>query len=221
VKILVTAGNTQTDIDRVRCITNVFSGRTGAQIAAEAFERGHAVSLLTSHPEEKSVKNRKNRRQFFFMLLPQAGAWADAPVASARTTIPVVHSCHAPRARCQTADRLSPTAVVRSVPSRSVAYGPSRANTFDAPPPSPPAWTTPAFHWSGRRAGPDRGRRNWSTATRPDFPLNVPNPRIPNPRMPLDRGVDCAAATEHRQAEVICCRPSPAPPRPRARAAGV
>jgi phosphopantothenate-cysteine ligase/phosphopantothenoylcysteine decarboxylase/phosphopantothenate--cysteine ligase len=51
VKILVTAGNTQTAIDRVRCITNVFSGRTGAQIAAEAFERGHAVTLLTSHPK--------------------------------------------------------------------------------------------------------------------------------------------------------------------------
>lgn len=50
-KILVTAGNTQTTIDQVRCITNVFSGRTGAQIAAEAFERGHAVTLLTSHPE--------------------------------------------------------------------------------------------------------------------------------------------------------------------------
>jgi phosphopantothenate---cysteine ligase (CTP) len=51
VKILVTAGNTQSVIDQVRCITNVFSGRTGAQIAAEAFERGHAVTLLTSHPE--------------------------------------------------------------------------------------------------------------------------------------------------------------------------
>jgi phosphopantothenate-cysteine ligase/phosphopantothenoylcysteine decarboxylase/phosphopantothenate--cysteine ligase len=49
--MLVTAGNTQTMIDRVRCITNVFSGRTGAQIAVEAFERGHAVTLLTSHPE--------------------------------------------------------------------------------------------------------------------------------------------------------------------------
>jgi phosphopantothenate---cysteine ligase (CTP) len=51
VKILVTAGNTQGMIDRVRCITNVFSGRTGAQIATEAFERGHAVTLLTSHPD--------------------------------------------------------------------------------------------------------------------------------------------------------------------------
>jgi phosphopantothenoylcysteine synthetase/decarboxylase len=50
-KILVTAGNTQTPIDLVRCITNIFSGRTGAAIALEACSRGHSVRLLTSHPE--------------------------------------------------------------------------------------------------------------------------------------------------------------------------
>jgi phosphopantothenate-cysteine ligase/phosphopantothenoylcysteine decarboxylase/phosphopantothenate--cysteine ligase len=49
--VLVTAGNTQAPIDRVRCITNIFTGRTGATIAAEAHRRGHAVTLLTSHPE--------------------------------------------------------------------------------------------------------------------------------------------------------------------------
>lgn len=49
--ILVTTGNTQTPVDRVRCITNIFSGRTGAQIAARAFDRGHRVVLLTSHIE--------------------------------------------------------------------------------------------------------------------------------------------------------------------------
>ena len=49
--ILVTAGNTQSPIDRVRSITNVFSGRTRARIAAEAAGRGHGVTLLTSHPE--------------------------------------------------------------------------------------------------------------------------------------------------------------------------
>jgi phosphopantothenate-cysteine ligase/phosphopantothenoylcysteine decarboxylase/phosphopantothenate--cysteine ligase len=38
-------------MDQVRCITNVFSGRTGAQIAVRAFECGHDVTLLTSHPE--------------------------------------------------------------------------------------------------------------------------------------------------------------------------
>ena len=49
--ILVTAGNTQAPIDRVRCITNIFTGRTGAAVALRAWERGHTVTLLTSHPE--------------------------------------------------------------------------------------------------------------------------------------------------------------------------
>ncbi len=50
-RILVTAGNTQTPIDEVRVITNVFTGRTGSLIAGAAHDRGHSVSLLTSHPE--------------------------------------------------------------------------------------------------------------------------------------------------------------------------
>src|SRR5437660_997588 len=49
--ILVTAGNTQTPIDRVRCITNIFTGRTGTGIALEAQRRGHRVTLLTSQPD--------------------------------------------------------------------------------------------------------------------------------------------------------------------------
>lgn len=49
--VLVTAGNTLALIDKVRCITNIFTGRTGAAIALEAHARGHAVTLLTSHPE--------------------------------------------------------------------------------------------------------------------------------------------------------------------------
>jgi phosphopantothenate---cysteine ligase (CTP) len=63
--VLVTAGNTQTPIDRVRCITNVFTGRTGARIGLEAHRRGHAVTLLTSHPEavrdlEPAIKSGGN-----------------------------------------------------------------------------------------------------------------------------------------------------------------
>ncbi|MSQ93800.1 MAG: bifunctional phosphopantothenoylcysteine decarboxylase/phosphopantothenate synthase [Gemmataceae bacterium] len=50
-RIFVTAGNTQVPIDRVRCITNIFTGRTGATIALEAYRRGHHVTLATSHPE--------------------------------------------------------------------------------------------------------------------------------------------------------------------------
>ena len=49
--ILVTAGNTQVPLDRVRCLTNIFTGRTGTQIALAAIERGHAATLLTSHPK--------------------------------------------------------------------------------------------------------------------------------------------------------------------------
>lgn len=49
--LLVTAGNTQTPIDRVRCITNIFSGKTGAGVALEAWRRGHRIRLLTSHPD--------------------------------------------------------------------------------------------------------------------------------------------------------------------------
>ncbi|MCE9532377.1 MAG: bifunctional phosphopantothenoylcysteine decarboxylase/phosphopantothenate synthase [Planctomycetes bacterium] len=50
-RILVTAGNTQTPIDMVRCLTNIFTGRTGGRIAIEAFRRGHQVTHFTSHPE--------------------------------------------------------------------------------------------------------------------------------------------------------------------------
>ncbi len=49
--VLVTAGNTLVPVDRVRCLTNVFTGRTGAAIAAAAHARGHRVTLLTSHPD--------------------------------------------------------------------------------------------------------------------------------------------------------------------------
>jgi phosphopantothenate-cysteine ligase/phosphopantothenoylcysteine decarboxylase/phosphopantothenate--cysteine ligase len=49
-RILVTAGNTQTPIDEVRCITNIFTGRTGTRVALAAHARGHRVTLLTSHP---------------------------------------------------------------------------------------------------------------------------------------------------------------------------
>lgn len=56
--LLVTAGNTQTPLDKVRCITNIFTGRTGAGIAVEAARRGHAVTLLTSQPETAAADSR-------------------------------------------------------------------------------------------------------------------------------------------------------------------
>lgn len=47
---LVTAGGTMAPIDRVRGISNSFTGRTGARIALEIHRRGEQVELLTSHP---------------------------------------------------------------------------------------------------------------------------------------------------------------------------
>src|SRR5205823_4234579 len=52
--LLITAGNTQSPIDRVRCITNIFSGRTGAQVARTAWGRGHTVTLATSRPDART-----------------------------------------------------------------------------------------------------------------------------------------------------------------------
>src|SRR5712692_3555437 len=57
-RLLVTTGNTQMPIDRARCITNVFTGRTGTRIALEAYERGHDVILVTSHPELVSTLSK-------------------------------------------------------------------------------------------------------------------------------------------------------------------
>jgi phosphopantothenoylcysteine synthetase/decarboxylase len=45
-KILITSGSTLTPIDRVRGITNIFSGRTGFEIAKHAVYEGHKVTLL-------------------------------------------------------------------------------------------------------------------------------------------------------------------------------
>jgi phosphopantothenate-cysteine ligase/phosphopantothenoylcysteine decarboxylase/phosphopantothenate--cysteine ligase len=50
-RILVTAGNTRVPVDQVRCITNIFTGRTGTRLAIEGNRRGHDVVLLTSHPQ--------------------------------------------------------------------------------------------------------------------------------------------------------------------------
>ena len=59
-RLLVTTGNTQVPIDRARCITNIFTGRTGTRIALGAHERGHQVTLLTSHPELLATGEPKN-----------------------------------------------------------------------------------------------------------------------------------------------------------------
>lgn len=63
--ILITAGNTQTPVDRVRCITNIFSGRTGEAIALAAADRGHRVTLITSRDADTPPHVRRRPYRTF------------------------------------------------------------------------------------------------------------------------------------------------------------
>ena len=56
--ILVTAGNTITPIDRVRVITNVFTGRTGARIAGRLGSKWYAVYVETPRERPDHIKAR-------------------------------------------------------------------------------------------------------------------------------------------------------------------
>jgi phosphopantothenoylcysteine synthetase/decarboxylase len=68
--ILVTAGNTIVPIDRVRCITNIFTGRTGTLIALHCHERGHTVTLLTSHPDLVAMLSTNQELQEHWTVEP-------------------------------------------------------------------------------------------------------------------------------------------------------
>ena len=50
-RVLITAGSTQTPIDKVRAITNIFKGKTGTDIAYYFADKSHNVTLITSRPE--------------------------------------------------------------------------------------------------------------------------------------------------------------------------
>ena len=51
-RVLVTAGSTQTPIDQVRCISNIFKGKTGGSIAQYFAKHGTITTLLTSADSE-------------------------------------------------------------------------------------------------------------------------------------------------------------------------
>jgi len=50
-RVLITAGATQTPIDKVRAITNIFKGTTGSMIAEYFASQNANVTLITSNPE--------------------------------------------------------------------------------------------------------------------------------------------------------------------------
>jgi phosphopantothenate---cysteine ligase (CTP) len=68
---LIIAGSTQSAIDRVRCVTTVFTGRTGAAVARTAWGRGHEVTLATSRPDtllEYGINPRDPGERFSVVL---------------------------------------------------------------------------------------------------------------------------------------------------------
>ncbi len=63
-KILITAGSTNVMIDKVRCISNIFKGRTGAELARYFCYKApidshfqNEVTLITSNPHHHLVEN--------------------------------------------------------------------------------------------------------------------------------------------------------------------
>jgi phosphopantothenoylcysteine synthetase/decarboxylase len=68
---LITSGSTQSAIDRIRCVTSVFTGRTGTSIARTAWGRGHTVTLATSRPDtllEFGINHRDPGERFSIVL---------------------------------------------------------------------------------------------------------------------------------------------------------
>jgi phosphopantothenoylcysteine synthetase/decarboxylase len=131
--VLVTAGNTQVFIDRVRCLTNVFTGRTGARVAAEADGRGHAVTLLTSTPAQAAI------------VAPTAG-WH---LLSYRT-FDELHQAMAAEVRFGRYDAVIHSAAVSDYLSGGV-YAPAAGTHFDA---ETATWHgRPAPALTDRRAG--------------------------------------------------------------------
>ncbi|MFH1288532.1 MAG: phosphopantothenoylcysteine decarboxylase [bacterium] len=60
-KILISAGSTWVAIDRVRVITNIFSGRTGLEIAKYASKKGAIVTLLMGYGSVSLDKKLKEK----------------------------------------------------------------------------------------------------------------------------------------------------------------
>ncbi len=54
-KILITAGSTQAPIDKVRCVSNIFKGKTGHSVANHLADAGHEITLLTSNSKDLSL----------------------------------------------------------------------------------------------------------------------------------------------------------------------
>lgn len=91
-KVLVTAGSTIVPIDKVRAISNIFSGRTGTAIAEYFARKGAEVTLITSNPSlarhgatpQVKVKAYRTFKQLYNLMKKEIASVAyDAVIHSA------------------------------------------------------------------------------------------------------------------------------------------
>jgi phosphopantothenoylcysteine decarboxylase/phosphopantothenate--cysteine ligase len=91
-KILVTTGSTWVPIDKVRVITNIFSGRLGLLIAKEAAKKGAKVTLLIGPgPFSFFESKNKNLRILHFKYFDELYNLMKREISSKKYDI-VVHS---------------------------------------------------------------------------------------------------------------------------------
>lgn len=86
-RVLVTAGSTETPIDRVRSITNIFKGKTGWKIAEYFCDQKEDVTLLTSGYREE----KKGLKVLSFRTYDELALILEKEVASEKYDI-IIHS---------------------------------------------------------------------------------------------------------------------------------
>src|SRR5260370_31755986 len=129
--LLVPAGNTKVLIARVRCLTNIFTGRTGASIALYAHQRGHDVTLLTSRPEAVAEMRRSDN--------DLARRWMVVPYDTFQDLERLMEG----RIRSSPPDAIVHCAAVSDYPSGGI-FSPAPATRFDAE----------SGHWEGGNTPP-------------------------------------------------------------------
>lgn len=90
-RILVTAGSTTVPIDQVRAITNIFSGRTGTEIAKHYAEHEDQVTLITSKPDLLDGYHKAPLKVISYRTFDQLMGAMEAEITARRFDI-IIHS---------------------------------------------------------------------------------------------------------------------------------
>ena len=89
-RILVTAGSTMTMIDRVRAVTNIFTGRTDTEIARYLARQGNFVTLITSNKNLLAPDDAFQK--FFFKTFAELAQLMEQQLTQDHPYDAVIHS---------------------------------------------------------------------------------------------------------------------------------